>query len=225
MASPQHTSSACRRCYITSVLSPDDLHFVTHTDSVIALARKRGVLRAKDLDALGLPRQALARLHRRGVLDRVGRGLYVLAGADVTEHHTLAEAARRVPHGVVCLLSALRFHDLTTQDPFDVWIAIENKARRPVPEALPLRVVYMSGAAFEEGVEEHEVEGVAVRVYSAAKTVADCFKYRSRVGLDVAIEALRDYRRSGTFDADALWHSAQVCRVATVMRPYMEAVA
>lgn len=198
---------------------------MTHADRLLALARERGILRPKDLAPLGIPRQTLTRLHRRGVLDRVGRGLYRLAGADVTEHHTLAEVARRVPHGVVCLLSALRFHDLTTQDPFDVWLAIENKARRPEPETLSLRIVYMSGAAFTEGVETHEVEGVEVKVYSAAKTVADCFKYRSRVGLDVAIEALKDYRGSAAFDADALWRSAKVCRVSTVMRPYLEAVA
>ena len=198
---------------------------MTHADQVVDLARERGVLRPKDLAPLGIPRQALARLHRQGVLERVGRGLYVLADADVTEHHTLAEAARRVPHGVVCLLSALRFHDLTTQDPFDVWVAIENKARRPEPASIPLRVVYMSGEAFAHGVEAHDVEGVAVRVYGPAKTVADCFKYRSRVGLDVAIEALRDYRRSAGFDPDALWQAAQVCRVSTVIRPYLEAVA
>ena len=198
---------------------------MTHADRLLSLARTRGVLRSKDLAPLGIPRQTLARLHRRGALDRVGRGLYVLAGADVTEHHTLVEAARRVPHGVVCLLSALRFHELTTQDPFDVWLAIEGKARRPEPEAIPLRIVYMSGEAFTEGVETHRLEGVDVRVFGAAKTVADGFKYRSRVGLDVAIEALKDYRRSPAFDADALWHFAQVCRVSTVIRPYLEAVA
>jgi predicted transcriptional regulator of viral defense system len=212
-------------CYITSVLSGDYRHFVTHANRLLALAQERGVLRPKDLAPLGIPRQTLARLHRRGVLGRVGRGLYALADADVTEHHTLVEVARRVPHGVVCLLSALRFHDLTTQNPFDVWVAIENKARRPEPEALSLRVVYMSGEAFTEGVETHEVEGVAVKVYSAPKTVADCFKYRSRVGLDVAIEALKDYRRSSGFDADALWRFAKLGRVATVMRPYMEMLA
>jgi predicted transcriptional regulator of viral defense system len=177
---------------------------VTHADRLLTLARERGVLRPRDLAPLGIPRQALARLHHRGVLERVGRGLYVLADADVTEHHTLAEAARRVPHGAVCLLSALRFHDLTTQDPSDVWVAIENKARRPEPESIPLRVAYMSGEAFTHGVETREVEGVTVRVYGAAKTVADGFKYRSRVGLDGDIEALRDYRRSDGFDADAL---------------------
>ena len=198
---------------------------MTNTDRLLGLARARGVVRSKDLAPLGIPRQTLARLHRRGALDRVGRGLYALAGADVTEHHTLVEAARRVPHGVVCLLSALRFHELTTQDPFDVWLAIKGKARRPEPEAIPLRVVYMSGGAFTEGAETHRLEGVEVRVFSAAKTVADCFKYRSRVGLDVAIEALKDYRRSPAFDADALWHFAQVCRVSTVIRPYLEAVA
>lgn len=198
---------------------------MTHADLILDLARKRGVIRPKDLGPLGVSRQALARLHRRGDLDRVGRGLYALAGADVTEHHTLAQASRRVPHAVVCLLSALRFHDLTTQDSFDVWLAIEGKARRPEPETLPLRVVYMSGEAFTEGTETHEVEGVEIRIYGPAKTVADCFKYRSRVGLDIAIEALKDYRRSSVFDADALWHFAKVCRVSTVIRPYLEAVA
>ena len=197
---------------------------MTHAERLLSLARRRGVLRSKDLAPLGIPRQTLARLHRRGALDRVGRGLYVLAGADVTENHTLVEASRRVPHGVVCLLSALRFHDLTTQAPFEVWTAIEGKARRPEPESIPLRVVYMSGGAFTEGVETHQAEGVGIRVYGAAKTVADCFKYRSRVGLDVAIEALKDYRRSRGFDVDALWHYAQVCRISTVIRPYMEAV-
>ncbi len=208
-----------------SVLNGDYRRFVTHADRLLAFARERGVLRSKDLEPLGIPRQTLARLYWRGVFDRIERGLYVLADADVTERHTLAEVARRVPHGVVCLLSALRFHDLTTQDPFNVWVAIENKARRPNPEFLSLRVVYMSGEAFTEGVETHEVEGVTVKVYSAPKTVADYFKYRSRVGLDVAIEALKDYRRSTNFDADALWHFAKICRVATVMRPYLEAVA
>ena len=198
---------------------------MTHADRLLNLARQRGVLRPKDLAPLGIPRQTLARLHRRGVFERVGRGLYVLADAEVSEHHSLAEAARRVPHGVVCLLSALRFHDLTTQDPFDVWIAIENKARRPEPEAIPLRIVYVTGEAFTHGARTHNVEGVEVKIYGAAKTVADCFKYRSRVGLDVAIEALRDYRQSDGFDADALWQAAKVCRVSTVIRPYLEAVA
>lgn len=198
---------------------------MTHADRVLDHARAVGVVRSKDLAPLGIPRQVLARLHRRGVLDRVGRGLYVLPEARVTEHHTLAEVARRVPGGVICLLSALRFHGLTTQDPFDVWVAIAHKAWRPQTETLALRIVYASGEALTYGVQTHDVEGVSVPIYSPAKTVADCFKYRSRVGLDVAIEALRDYRASADFDADALWRAAQVCRVATLMRPYLEAVA
>ncbi|MFT5143783.1 MAG: putative transcriptional regulator of viral defense system [Rhodothermales bacterium] len=218
---------ACDGCvwYNTSVLTSIYRRVVKHTDRLIALARERGVLQAKDLGAIGIPRQTLSRLHRQGVFIRVGRGLYRLADAEVTEHHTLAEVARRVPHGVVCLLSALRFHDLTTQDPFDFWLAIEQKARRPKSETHSLRIVYMSGAAFTEGVETHNVEGIPVKVFGPAKTVADCFKYRSRVGLDIAIEALRDYRQSKRFDADLLWRTAKLCRVSTVMRPYLEAVA
>ncbi|NBC17228.1 MAG: transcriptional regulator [Bacteroidetes bacterium] len=193
-------------------------------EHVLSLARTKGVLRGSDLEAEGIPRQYLYRLYDKGALERVARGLYMLAGADVTEHHTMVEVSRRVPHGVVCLLSALRFRELTTQNPFAVWLAIENHARRPKAEALPLRIVYMSGEAFTSGVEEHEIEGVAVPIYSAAKTVADCFKFRNKIGTGVAIEALRDYRRHASFDMDALWRYAEVCRVASVMRPYLEAI-
>jgi predicted transcriptional regulator of viral defense system len=132
-------------------------------------------------------------------------------------------AAKRVPHGTVCLLSALRFHDLTTQNPLDVWLAIDHKAREPTVDAVSLRIVRMSGEARTEGTQEHEIEGVPVPIYEAAKTVADCFKYRSRVGLDVALEALRDYHEQGG-SIDTLWHYAEVCQVRTVIRPYMEAI-
>ena len=191
---------------------------------VIEIARRKGVLQGRDLEEQGIARQYLYRLYEKGTLERVGRGLYVLASADVTEHQTLIEAARRVPHGVVCLLSALRFHELTTQAPFEVWIAIANSSRRPQTESIPIRIVYMSGAALELGIDEHVIEGVDVRIYSAAKTVADCFKFRNKVGVDVAIEALRDYRRRPDFDVDALWRFAKVCRVAGVIRPYLEAI-
>jgi predicted transcriptional regulator of viral defense system len=160
---------------------------------VLDLARERGVLRPRDLARADLPADYLWRLYRKEKLERVGRGLYALPGAGLTEHHTLAEAALRVPHGVVCLLSALRFHDLTTQSPYEVWMAIDVKARRPKEEIIPLRVVRFSGEALTAGVEEHGVEGVSVKVYNPAKTVADCFKYRNKIGLDFALEALRDY--------------------------------
>ena len=195
------------------------------TQQILEIVAEAGVLRPRDLDAHGIPRIYLSRLCERGLLDRVGRGLYVLPDADVSEHHTLAEAGKRVPHGVVCLLSALRFHGLTTQSPSEVWLAIANKAWRPQVDYPPLRFVRFSERTLEAGVEEHSIEGVLVRIYNPAKTVADCFKYRNKIGLDVALEALRDCRRQRRCTNDELWRYAKICRVANVMRPYMEATA
>lgn len=195
------------------------------TRQILAMVQQAGVLRPRDLDAHGIPRVYLSRLCERGYLQRVGRGLYVLPYADISEHHTLAEACKRVPHSVVCLLSALRFHGLTTQSPFEVWLAIGSKVWRPQVDYPRLRFVRFSARALEAGVEEHAVEGVIVRVYSPAKTVADCFKYRNKIGVDVAVEALRDCRRQRRCTNDELWHYAKICRVANVMRPYMEATA
>ena len=195
----------------------------TQTERILDIMKRTGVLRPRDLNAYGLPRTALRRLHDRGLVRRVARGLYVLADADVTEHHTMAQACRRVPGGVVCLLSALRFHGLTTQVPYQVWLAIGEKARKPPIDYPPLRIVRFSGTAFEQGIDRHQIEGVSIPVYNPAKTVADCFKYRHKIGLDVAIEALRDCRRQRLCTNDDLWHYAQICRVANVMRPYLEA--
>lgn len=153
-----------------------------------------------------------------------GRGLYVLPGCDTTEHHSLAEACKRVPKGVVCLLSALRFHELTTQAPFEVWLAIGEKAWRPRLEYPPLRIAHFSQASLNAGVVEHQIEGVTVHVYSLPKTVADCFKYRNKIGLDAAIEALRECRRARCCTMDDLWHNADICRVRNVMRPYLESL-
>jgi predicted transcriptional regulator of viral defense system len=195
------------------------------TRQILGMVQQAGVLRPRDLDAHGIPRIYLGRLCKRGDLQRVGRGLYVLPHADVSEHHTLAEACKRVPRGVVCLLSALRFHGLTTQSPFEVWLAIGGKVWRPKVDYPRLRFVRFSAHALEAGVEEHAIEGVIVRVYNPAKTVADCFKYRNKIGVDVAVEALRDCRRQRRCTNDDLWHYAKICRVANVMRPYMEATA
>ena len=194
------------------------------TQQILEIVAEEGILRPRDLDAHGIPRIYLSRLCEHGLLDRVGRGLYVLPDADVSEHHTLAEAGKRVPHGVVCLLSALRFHGLTTQSPSEVWLAIGNKAWRPQVDYPPLRFVRFSERTLEAGVEEHSIEGVLVRIYNPAKTVADYFKYRNKIGLDVALEALRDCRRQRRCTNDDLWHYAKICRVANVMRPYMEAI-
>lgn len=192
---------------------------------VLELAREAGVLRPRDLDPLGIPRTCLSRLHQAGLLERIGRGLYVLSSADATEHRTLAEAAKRVPNGVICLLSALRFHELTTQAPFEVWVAIGEKAWRPRIDYPRLRVVRFSRTAVIEGVEVHKLEGVPVRMFNPAKTVTDCFKYRNKIGLDVAIQALRGCWRARRCTMDDLWHYAEVCRVQNVMRPYLESLA
>ena len=191
----------------------------------LKLIREAGVFRARELAAHGIPREYLRRLESDGFLVRESRGLYRIREARVTEHHSLAAVCKKVQHGVVCLLSALRFHEMTTQAPFEVWLAIDRKARRPQGDDLPLRLVRFSGAALRQGVEEHPIEGVAVRVYNPAKTVADCFKYRNKIGLDVAIEALRDYRRRHRAGMHDLWRYAKICRVAAVMRPYLEALA
>jgi predicted transcriptional regulator of viral defense system len=189
--------------------------------------RRGGIVRPRDLVAEGITHQYLQSLHRRGLLARPGRGLYTLPGAveRFDEHATLAEVAKRLPGGIICLLSALRFHDLTTQAPFEVWVAVEHSAYVPSDPSLPLRVVYFSGAALTAGVEEHVINGVTVRVYSPAKTVADCFKYRNKIGLDVALEALRETRRERRATMDELWRYAKICRVANVMRPYLTALS
>ena len=194
-------------------------------ERTLDLMRGRGVMRPRDLDAHGIPRHYLHLLHAAGAVDRVGRGLYVPASADVSEHHTLAEASARVPHGVVCLLSALRFHGLTTQLPFQVWLALEEKAWAPRVTHPPLRIVRFSGTAWTYGVERHVVEGVPVRVYSPAKTVADCFKYRGKIGTDVAVEALRETLRHRRATADELMRAAAACRMTRVMTPYLQALA
>jgi predicted transcriptional regulator of viral defense system len=176
---------------------------------VLDLAREKGILRPRDLQLRGLPADYLWRLHQKDKLEKVGRGLYAFPEADIGEHHSLVEAALRVPHGVVCLLSALRFHELTTQAPFEVWMAIEVKARRPKEKIIPLRIVRFSGVAFTAGVETHRVEGVEIRVYNPTKTVADCFKYRNKIGLDVAMEALRDCWRKKLATSEAVKSSAK----------------
>jgi len=201
----------------------------TTQDSILALARNRGLIRPMDLDAQGLPRVSLTRLVRQGRLARVGRGLYALPDRKVSEHSTLAEVARKYPRTVVCLLSALRFHELTTQAPFEVWLAIPSKARPPKLDYPPLRVVRFSEAGITEGVEELKIEGVSVRVTNVARTVVDCFKYRNKIGLDVALEALKEVLGQGGNDRrvnmDELWYYAWLDRVANVMRPYLESLA
>ena len=195
------------------------------TEEILDLVREAGLVRPRDLESAGVPGGSLAQLAQRGLLDRLGRGLYALPGAAPSEHRSLAEVSKRTPRGVVCLLSALRFHGLTTQAPPEVWLAIGPKDRAPRPEGVRLRIVRVSGAARDAGVETHVVEGVPVRVYAAAKTVADCFKFRNKIGTDIAVEALRDCLEQRLGTTDELFEYARVCRVSRVMRPDMEALA
>lgn len=185
---------------------------------------QHGIVRPRDIEAIGLPREYLLRLHRQGRVIRSGRGLYSLPDAAVTERHSYAEVARRVPGSVFCLLSALAFHEITTQSPASVWIALPKGARRPAISTPSLRVVRLSGPSLTEGIENHRVEGVPIRVYSVAKTIAECFKFRNKVGLDVAIEALKDALREKKATVNEIYLYAKVCRVSNVIRPYMEAL-
>lgn len=196
----------------------------TKTQQVLDVARSRGVVRAKDLKEEGLPPRYLRRLRDRGELEQVGRGLYRHPEAPLTEHHSLALVAARYPDAVVCLLSALEVHELTTQWARRVWIAVETRDWTPEAPPVELELVRMSGAAWTEGRREIHVEGIPVCVFEPAKTVADCFRFRRKVGLDVALEALKDYVRSGAGPIDDLYHFAEICHVRTVIRPYIEAV-
>jgi predicted transcriptional regulator of viral defense system len=197
---------------------------VTTEQQVLRLARTRKLLRARDVTQHGLPTIALTRLVQAGKLERVARGLYGVPGAKTSEHRSLAEVSARVPKGVVCLLSALRVHEIGTQSPFEVWIAIPQHMVTPRLDQPAIRVVRMTDAALAEGVERRTIDGIKVPVFNAARTVVDCFRFRNKIGLDVALEALRDGWRQRKFTLDDLWRHATSGRVANVMRPYIETI-
>jgi len=191
---------------------------------ILELARDSGVVSTREVRSEGIHHEYLSQLCAEGKLVRVGRGLYSLPDADVTVHHGLAQAGKAIPRGVICLLSALRFHEIGTQAPHEVWIAIDRRAARPRVKHLRMRIMRFSGKALTEGIDERIVEGVPVKIYNPAKTVADCFKYRNKIGLDVALEALRDVIRERKCSTDELWRYAKICRVTKIIRPYMEAI-
>jgi len=197
----------------------------TSKRQIQALLGRAGTVRSRDLVTAGMTRSQLSRMVATGEVQRVARGLYAKPGYQSGEHGALVEVAKRAPHALFCLLTALRFHELTTQAPFEVWIAIGNKEHPPRLEYPPLRTVRFSVDALSAGVETHRVDGTHIRVTSVSKTVADCFKFRNKIGLDVALEALREARRTKKAGADELWRHAKIDRVANVMRPYLEAVA
>ena len=196
----------------------------THTHRVLDLLRQKGVLRSSDLDAIGAPRVVLTRMTANGQLEKAGRGIYRLPGSQGSEHESLITVATKVPQAVFCLLTALQFHELTTQLPRQVWIAMPRGSHTPRIGYPPLRMVQITGEAFPEGIEIIERDQVKLRVYSVARTIADCFKHRNKIGLDVALEALKEARAKNKASANDLWRFAKICRVANIMRPYLEAV-
>ncbi len=196
----------------------------TTQEKVLELVRKQGFLRPKDLDKYKIARVHLSRLCEKQLLERVERGLYAIPGTDLDDDD-VTEVCRRVPRGVIAIISALEYHGLTTQIAHAVWIAIDHKARPPKIDYPPTRLVRFSKQAFTYGVQSVKVGRSTIRVYAPAKTVADCFRFRNKIGLDVAIEALRECRIKKAATIDELWEAAKVCRMTKVMKPYMEAVA
>lgn len=192
---------------------------------IIALAHEQGVIRPRDLTALGVSSTNLRNLVQKGIMIKTGRGLYTLADYDFTEFHSLVAAVRAQSKGVICLLSALSFHNLGTQLPHQVWVAIPYGARVSKTDAVPIHTVVLRPPAYEAGIEIHQLEGIDVPVYSIAKTVADCFKFRNKIGLDVAIEALREALRERRCSREEIRQYARINRVEKVMRPYMEALS
>lgn len=191
----------------------------------LSLAEQRGILRVRDAVEHGVHPEVLRRLVAAGDLVKVGRGMYASAAADASEHADLVQAAARVPGGVICLLSALSYHGIGTQLPHEVWMMIDRRAHRPRIDRPPMRFVLGSGAALTTGLETVLLDGTRVQIFDPAKTVVDCFRYRNHVGTDVAIEALRETVRARYATPDRLWRYATACRVGSVMRPYLEAVA
>jgi predicted transcriptional regulator of viral defense system len=198
----------------------------THRERALDVARRQGIARGRDFDAAGVPRVYLQRLRDEGILSQVGRGLYRLAGSKVASATSLAEAARIQPKGIIGLLSALQFHNLTTQTPHAVWMLLGPKDWAPINPSVELKTVRASGKSLTAGAQIHKIDGVPVHITAPAKTVADCFKHRNKIGLDIAIEALRDFLQSkkGRAALNDLWRYAEVDRVQTVMRPYIEAL-
>ena len=192
--------------------------------SIVRRARNKAVLQPRDFARAGLHPEQIRRLVRSGKIDRAGRGRYLLPGATMPAEIGLALVATAAPAATVCLLTALLFHNIGTQAPHRVWIAVDRRAAKPRIDYPAVRVVRFSGRALTFGVETRDIAGTPVRIFSAAKTVADCFKYRNKIGLEIALEALKDGLRLKRFNRDEIWVAAGVCRVSRVIRPYLEAL-
>ena len=197
----------------------------TKKDNLIHELSKKGMLKTQEILKLGISKEYLRKLKEKGVIERIARGIYTLPDHEFSATQSIAEISNQIPKGVICLLSALRFHGFTTQNPFEVWIAVEQKASKSqINSTTRIRYIWLSGKAFTAGVQTKTANNVKVKVYCPAKTVADCFKYRNKIGLDVALEAFREGWREKRFTMDELWEYAKICRVSNVMRPYLESM-
>jgi predicted transcriptional regulator of viral defense system len=192
-------------------------------EKAIKFAKEHGMIRTRDAIKEGIHPEYLRRLCEKGLLVKMARGVFIPADSEVSQNFGLAQISKRIPHGVICLLSALQFHEIGTQRPFEVWIAIDQKAAKPRIDYPPVRIVRFSGKALSGGIESYRIEGVEVKIFNIAKTIADCFKYRNKIGLDIALEALKDCRQRRLCTNDQLWKYAKVCRVSNIMKPYLEA--
>jgi predicted transcriptional regulator of viral defense system len=200
------------------------MHYETQSHRVLDLVAKKGMLRPRDLDSIGVPQVILTRLTARGLLEKVDRGIYRLPESQNSENESLLAIATKVPQAVLCLLTALQFHELTTQLPRRVWIAMPRGSHTPKIAYPPVKMVQFGRDAYSEGIEVFVRDQVKLRVYCVAKTLADCFKHRNKIGLGIALEALKDARAQKKASADDIWRYAKICRVTNVMRPYLEAI-
>ena len=191
---------------------------------LLRLFRNEGLVRSREVERGGLPRWMLYELVKAGTVSRMGRGLYSLTNSKPTENHSYAEAIKRAPSGVLCLLSALRFHGLTMENPVEVWVAVPHGSWRSRSSGIKMRTVQLSDKGLTVGVERYRIEGVTVPVTNVARTITDCFKFRNKIGTDVALEALREAWRKKLFTMDELWGYIRILRMSRVMMPYLEAI-
>lgn len=196
----------------------------TQADRLLRIIRRRGIIKSSELARLGIARKYLSTLENEGLLVKQGRGTYALSDLNITERSSLALACKAVPSGVICLLSALQFHNIGTQLPTSVWLAIPTRSHRPEVSYPPLNLCEFSKSMHDNGIERYFENKVEIRVYGKAKTIVDCFRYRNKIGLDVCIEALKDYLIKSDASIDELMHYAAMCRTSKIILPYIEAL-
>ena len=196
----------------------------TQNDIVYRLLKQRKIVRTEELSSAGVHRETIHRMVKAGDIVKLARGLYSFPNYQPTEHYSLIEAQKLVDQGVVCLLSALSYHDIGTQNPSEIWMAIPRKTRHPKIDNSPVKIVQFSGEGYRNGIETHIIENNEIQIYNIPKTIADCFKYRNKLGIDVAIEALKDVILNERTTVDELLKYSEICRVRRIITPYMESL-